>query len=313
MTANRPDRRASNDSAGDAPAPEPPSIDALLKDSDWDTRLAEARLRRQAVLAAREAASAGAAASPPADPTSPRARGEAPPVAPEARHAPARATGAARRARAGWLAAGLLIGVGAGLGAPYLPQLAGLPIKPALPGAIGAPSHAAQAPAQPDGAAAAPEPVPMSGVLPDSAPRPAGAAGPARPGPAARVERAARPPRPGAMTARHAAPPRLQAVVPGLTGPVAPGRIALTLTHADATRAAALDRVTGTLRAAGFAVPAPVAAMAGPGASELRFFHTADADAARAAGFLTGVAVRDYTTFRPRPPRGALALWLAPG
>ena len=47
-------------------------------------------------------------------------------------------------------------------------------------------------------------------------------------------------------------------------------------------------------------------------AAEVRYFHAADRAAAAAVGYLAGVPVADYTSFRPTPPPGRLELLLPP-
>jgi hypothetical protein len=101
---------------------------------------------------------------------------------------------------------------------------------------------------------------------------------------------------------------------PGLTGPVATVRI-----HAPVNLSRAeVDRAIAALRAQGHRIEGPYRVSFSISRSNARYFHGADAEAARAVGGALGptargstVETRDFTHFVPRPPAGTVELWLA--
>ncbi|PWR03645.1 hypothetical protein DKT77_05755 [Meridianimarinicoccus roseus] len=339
-------------------AAEPPSIEELLKDSDWDARLQEARARRKAVLAAREAQGGGGLPSgvppqAPAQALSPAyalpERGRAAPLAEDtvgaepdkadAQQAPpppvsavspapeqvGAGAGAGRAARdlplgamavglACGIAIGLASGVGVVVGARFgSDQVAGVPqerIDGAAPGMAAAP---APIPAALPEARLTPPPVrtaPMQAAPAVPVARAVPQALALLPEPAARLA----PPQRSSGPARPVQPPAIQPVPRGITAAVNPAAAVLRVYRAGSGDAAAdFAAQSAALRAAGFAVPAPRAVPALAGPAEVRFFHTSDGDAARVAGFLAGLPVQDFTSYRPAPPPGTLEIWTPPG
>ncbi len=101
---------------------------------------------------------------------------------------------------------------------------------------------------------------------------------------------------------------------PGLLGPVATVRI-----HAPVNLSRAeVDRAIAALRAQGHRIDGPYRVSFSISRSNARYFHGADAEAARAVGGALGpsargttVETRDFTHFSPRPPAGTVELWLA--
>jgi hypothetical protein len=99
-----------------------------------------------------------------------------------------------------------------------------------------------------------------------------------------------------------------------LLGPVATVRI-----HAPVNLSRAeVDRAVAALRAQGHRIEGPHRVSFSISRSNARYFHGADAEAARAVGSALGpsargttVETRDFTHFSPRPPVGTVELWLA--
>lgn len=69
------------------------------------------------------------------------------------------------------------------------------------------------------------------------------------------------------------------------------------------------ERALRPLRDAGFDVRRVSPSLA-PTVAEVRYFHPEDRAVAEAAADRLGSGLRDYSTFRPRPPRGRIELLL---
>lgn len=159
---------------------------------------------------------------------------------------------------------------------PVAPVAAGL--RPPLPPEIGA---------------TAPEP--PSRARPSAAQRP-----PPRPAlPAPEIEA------PVAEVAR-AAPPPVDAAPPGTLRD-----IELVLHVPTGVAASARDALIEAARSAGFAVDLTRPASVTISRTNVRFYHSEDAEAARALAAAIGARARDFTSFRPLPPLGIVEIWMA--
>ena len=85
--------------------------------------------------------------------------------------------------------------------------------------------------------------------------------------------------------------------------------VQLRLYQTPAASADWISDLRAGLQSAGFAAPDPRAVQVGPNGSEVRFYHTEDAEAAAAIGAATGVRVRDFSTYRPSPATGTMEIW----
>lgn len=98
-------------------------------------------------------------------------------------------------------------------------------------------------------------------------------------------------------------------VAPALAASLFPGPVIL---HAPESVADdALAEAVARLGAAGVPVGAPSRVDFTVAESNVRYFHTADAEAAAAVAEAIGARLRDFTSFAPAPPDGTIEVWLA--
>jgi hypothetical protein len=80
--------------------------------------------------------------------------------------------------------------------------------------------------------------------------------------------------------------------------------------YSGGTSGAEVAKVSDTITDAGFPAVQSARVNVDMSAANVRYFHAADAEAARALGAATGATVRDFTSFTPSPRAGHLELWL---
>lgn len=317
--------------------------------TNWETRLAEARKRREVVLAQRAAEESPTGPAGSADPDLPseavdrtgpeetqvdaepeahslQRRSGAAPVVPESTTRPG------RRALV-LVGIGLVIALVVGLGLTFwrtpeavedLPSLAERPVATDTTPDISPPDASGTAPVrepvgEPD-SPLTPDPTPAAlDPVPDAPVQLAGLLRLAAPGPSPEQRTAA-------LTA---GPSVVRAETPAPLAPLSPAPVGQTPEPPPVFQAASADWSDVTIRlyqtpaavptwmedlvtaldGAGFAPPAPRPVAVGPNRSEVRFYHADDSDAAEAIGQATGISVRDFSTYRPRPAVGTLELW----
>lgn len=218
------------------------------------------------------------------------------------------------------------------LAVPEAPQVEMPPLRPAAAEADPGPGplpllQVAARPAAPSGPlGAAPEP------LPAAAPEPAVAALSDRAAEAASVAAAAPselsapdlPASPALPTGEASTPEvtvaPLDAPVPpegpapaaAEVAPIAdPGSYMVTVNAAPGAAAAEIADVTAALAGAGFPDRRPQPVGFTVSRTHLRYYHAADAEAAREIAARIGAEARDFTHFRPSPPTGKIEVWIA--
>ncbi len=72
-----------------------------------------------------------------------------------------------------------------------------------------------------------------------------------------------------------------------------------------------VDLIVTAFRDAGFDIGPPRKVGFNISKTNVRFFHSADGDGARALAEIVGGVARDFTDFRPKPPAGTVEVWLA--
>ncbi len=103
-------------------------------------------------------------------------------------------------------------------------------------------------------------------------------------------------------------------LIPALTGAPTPNVITIDnlIVNAPASLTdKALDALMGGLKNEGFSFSEPKKVNFTIRKTNVRYFHPEDAAAARAVAGVLGGTARDFISFRPRPSRGTVEVWLA--